>query len=59
MLSSIKTMKRICKATLNVFFYDDKKKFYLIDFLCEIEIFTKHVKIVKNSKFFFSKFLKT
>ena len=52
-------MKRICKATLNVFFYDDKKKFYLIDFLCEIEIFTKHVKIVKNSKFFFPKFLKT
>ena len=35
MLNSIKTFKRYCKATLNVFFkikiFDDDKKFYLLD----------------------------
>ena len=35
MLNSINTLKRYCKATLNVFFkkkmFDDDKKFYLQD----------------------------
>ena len=43
MLNSIKTLKRYCKATLNLFFYkkkidDVKKKItYRKDFLCQNE----------------------
>ena len=44
MLTSIKTFKRYCKATLNVFFKKkkfatDKKFIYMIKFLCQIEFY--------------------
>ena len=44
MFNSIKTLRRYCKVTLNVFFNkkifdDDKKKIiYMINFLSQIEI---------------------
>ena len=53
MLNSIKSLKRYCKATLNVFLtrkiFDDAKIFYLCDrfFESNRNFTTKHVKIVK------------
>ena len=57
-------MKRYCKATLNIFFNEKKNLMiakiiiYRINFLCLIEILllNMHVKIVKNSIDFCSKF---
>ena len=64
MLNSIKTMKRYCKATLNMFFnkknFDDHKKPYLYDifFVSSLNFTTEHAKIVKSSRFFFQNFSK-
>ena len=60
MLNSIKTLKRYCKATLNIFFNKKKlmmtKKIYLNDrFLCQIEILLlnmlKLFKVLRFSRF--------
>ena len=67
MLNSIKTLRRYCKVTLNVFFnkkiFDDDKSFYLYDrfFESNQNVTTVNVKIVKIPGFFsdfFSKFPK-
>ena len=53
MLNNIKTLKRYCKATLNMFLikkiYDDDKIFYLYDrfFESNRNFTTEHVKIIK------------
>ena len=58
MFNSIKTLKRYCKATLNMFFneknFDDDKNFYLYDrfFESNQNFTTEQVKIDKNSRFF-------
>ena len=48
MVNSIKKLKKYCKANLNVFKKVDVTKnfIYMIDFLCQIEITAKHIKIV-------------
>ena len=57
MLNSIKTLKRYCKATLNMFFnkkiFDDDKSFYLYDrfFESNQNFTTVHVKIDKFQVF--------
>ena len=58
MLNNIKTLKRYCKATLNMFLikkiYDDDKIFYLYDrfFESNRNFTTEHVKIVKIPGFY-------
>ena len=59
MLNSTKTLKRYCKANLNVFLtkktFDDKKNLTIgIDFLCQIEIVLFNMlKLLKISDFLF------
>ena len=57
MLSSIKTLERYCKATLNLFLikkFDDEKNVCLHDgfFMSNRNFTAEHVEIVKNSRFF-------
>ena len=41
---------------IKIFYDDDKKLIYMIDFLCLNQRFTtKHIKTVKNSRFFYVK----
>ena len=61
-LNTIKNIERYCKVTLNVFynkkiFDDDKKISFIWKIFVSNRIFTtEHVKIVKNSSFFFLNF---